>query len=251
MVLGLFAVVSWGYAACGLVFGHLPLFVLAGFEVLQGPSAVLGALGSAALGVGFASYVAERHGIDALAARAAKVRKAAIRIALAAWCFALALVGVAIIGDLYSLARPIGLAPSAEWPLWPLPWVWHTLMPFAKSGMGVRLILLGAAAVAGMLFFMKLKWGRPSTLLMGLALLPAGAWFIGDAAWMYASARGLGGHLDAVNASELRDAAGLYNAWTGLAWWTGLGLLGASAIVMSAGVLLPAHTLDNAIPDRD
>ena len=181
------------YALCGLVFGVLPVFVLEGFMPMQGVLAVAGAVGSAALAFGWGTHLVQRHWSTASTHRSEALRQASYWISGAGLALAAVSVVAVLVADLHFLARPLGLAPKAEWMLAPLPWLWPPAVVFARDAFVIRLIVAGAIFVVLFLLFHKLGWTRCKMVFLGLVLWTAGLYFIGDGAYLYAAARALGG----------------------------------------------------------
>jgi hypothetical protein len=242
--LAVMSFVLWLYALSGLMFGYLPVFVLDRFLTLQGVPAVLGAVGSAALGFGWSIHLFERHWSTASAERCAALRRTAYQFSGLAWAVAACVLFVMVALDIHALGRPIGLAPRAEWMLAPLPSLWRFAVAFSRDAVEVRLFVVGTASVLGMLLFQKgLPWPRGMMACIGLLLWTVGLLFVGHGAFQYAAARGLGGLI----LTEVRQAwssdPGLHNAWTWLAWWGGLCCLAAGTLVLYASLILPRETL--------
>jgi hypothetical protein len=233
------------YALCGWVFGVLPVFVLDGFLPLQGVPAVAGAVGSAALAFAWGTHLAQRHWSGASAKACEGMRQAAYWISGAGWALAAVSVVVVIVADLHFLARPLGLAPKAEWMLAPLPWVWPRAVVFARDAFVVRLIVAGAIFVVLFLLFHKLAWTRCKMVFLGLVLWTAGLYFIGDGAYLYAAARALGGLRLPPLEQALQADPGLHNAWTWLAWWGGWTSVAFGTLVLAGALFLPRSTLSH------
>jgi hypothetical protein len=241
-LLALLGFLSVLHGLAGLTFGYLPFFVLFGYIPLQGVPAVAASLGSIALGVAFATYPPERYA--ARATWAATLRRRSYLAWAVAWLVAVLATAAMVAFDWYWLGRPAPVAPRAEWPMWPLPWVWPQAVGFARDGVVNRLIVFGVSTLFAMLLFMKLQWPRPAFICMGLIAAAFGGYFIGDGAWLYASARGLGGLLDGEHVEALRNTPGLHNAWTVVAWWTGVAAILFGGLFGALAVLLPREVVD-------
>lgn len=122
-----------------------------------------------------------------------------------------------------AFARPGGLAPQAEWPLYPLQWIWPWLLPLARRPVVLGLIGVGAVLLAAAYFMNWRKvrgaWFPFLTVLPMLLALN----YLGDAGFDFAAARGLGGLAEPELVSALARDAGRYNAFNFLSLWGGLG----------------------------
>ncbi|MES2531147.1 MAG: hypothetical protein V4636_08935 [Pseudomonadota bacterium] len=164
-----------------------------------------------------------------------RLRAACLIVAAIACGSALAGRALMAIG-LGAFARPvIAFAPNAEWPLWPLQWVWPGLLPFARDDFVLGLIGIGVA----LFFFCQfLAWRkvRRAWLPLGvigplLVALP----HLGSAAYDFAAARGLGGLHDADLLAALASDPGRHNVYTFISLWIAIGCVG---VALPLGYLL-------------
>ena len=228
------------YALCGMVFGYLLVFMPGGFLPLQGVPAVLGSVGSAALGFGWATHLVQRHWSTASERGCATVRRAAYRVSGVSWVLAMLAALVILAADIHWLARPLTVGPQAEWLLAPLPWLWRYTVAFARDDVVIRIYVVGTIGVLGFLLFHKgLRWPRGEMACIGLLSWTVGLYFVGDGAYLYAAARGLGGLQAPHLTAAWGTAPGLHNAWTWLAWWGGLTGVAAGTLSLWASVFLP------------
>ncbi|ADU39448.1 hypothetical protein Varpa_5292 [Variovorax paradoxus EPS] len=145
-------------------------------------------------------------------------------LGVAAVACASALVGRATLAlGWQAFARPGGLAPQAEWPLYPLQWVWPWLLPLARRPVVLGLIGAGAVLLAAAYFMNWRKvrgaWFPFLTVLPMLLTLN----YLGDAGFDFAAARGLGGLVEPELARELAHQPGRYNVFNFLSLWGAIG----------------------------
>lgn len=236
------------YGCAGLVYGNLPMFTPFGLIDMPGACAWLTAAMAFALAIFAVDWLARgelavvpppvtvvtrvwRPGTLPSPALPPHVfpqpRSSPLRIAclgVAAVACASALVGRATLAlGWQAFARPGGIAPQAEWPLFPLQWVWPWLLPLTRRP--VVLGLIGAGAVllvaAYLMNWRKVRgaWFPFLTVLPMLVALN----FLGDAGFDYAAARGLGGLDEPELVRALAQYPGRYNVFTFLSLWGAIG----------------------------
>ncbi|WP_231402440.1 hypothetical protein [Caenimonas aquaedulcis] len=243
--LATFCCVLAAYSVAGILYGQLPFFVLSGFIDLDGIAALLASLGSGAWAAGAASHLWQRHWSGAQTDNCVAFRRACYRVCWITWALA---VVVIVLGfwEVFHLRRPWGVSPSSEWPLAPLPWVWHYGLRFASNGYVVRLLVLGAGAITLFLLLARLRvLPRVIFALMAAVLALAGSYFIGDASYWYAAARDMGPVSDPDLRAALAANPGLYNAHTFVRLWSGLLALSVSALLLAGAIFLPAQVVAN------
>jgi len=236
------------YGCAGLVYGNLPMFTPIGFVDMPGACAWLTAAMAFALAIFAIDWLvrgalsvapppvivvkrvwrAGQFPSPALPAHAfAQPRSSPLRIgclSVAAMACASALVGrITLALGWQAFARPGGLAPQAEWPLYPLQWVWPWLLPLARDRFVLGLIGVGVALfVAAQLMSWRKVRGAWFPLLTILPLLLT-LNFLGSAGFDFAAARGLGGLNEPDLASALAQQPGRYNVFTFLSLWIAIG----------------------------
>lgn len=232
--LGVTVAVMLIYALSGAVFGCLPFFLPDGFVLLQDTPAWLGAAGVTALALAWATHLLHRHVPTAQPGACTVLRHVAYVLAVVCFCLSL----LAAMSHVPPSLRWSGLAPSSEWLLAPLPWVWRELLPLASPKVTEKLFFFGGTALAFSLLFTKgTKWPRGGLFFIGAAACIAGFYFLGDAAFDYGAARGLAG-VPAIYAEELKANPGQYNAWSFLSWLGALACLVYGAILIARALLI-------------
>lgn len=255
------APICLAYGLAGLIYGHLAMLTPAGFIDMPGACAWLTSLGAFALAAGaahgLAFTAAQPHtlhagtrltthtvrGAPAQPARQVQVATTSptparpalllpdgflgLCLLVAAIACASALAGRALqsIGlDVFQ--RPaIALAPRAEWPLWPLPWIWRALIPLARNDLVLALLGLGVLLLL-LCGLLERRRVRGAWALAGVVLpmLFAAAQF-GSAAYDYAMARGLADAQDAQVIAAFAQAPGRHNMYTFISLWNAIGCL--------------------------
>jgi len=236
------------YGCAGLVYGNLPMFTPFGLIDMPGACAWLTAAMAFALAIFAADWLV--RGELALAPPPVTVvtrvwrpgslpspalpphvfaqpRSSVLRIAclgVAAVACASALVGRATLAlGWQAFARPGGIAPQAEWPLFPLQWAWPWLLPLTRRPVVLGLVGVGAVllAAAYLMNWRKVRgaWFPFLTVLPMLVMLN----FLGDAGFDYAAARGLGGLDEPELVRALAQYPGRYNIFTFLSLWGAIG----------------------------
>lgn len=239
--LGVTVAVLLAYALSGVLFGYLPVFVLEGFALLQGTAAWVGAAGSAALALGWAAHLVQRHWSRASAAACTTFRH--ICYVAVATCVCVVVLAEVSGGALARL-RWSGLAPASEWLLAPLPWLWRELLPLGSDKVTGKFFFAGGTALALSLFFIKaIQWPKGAIFFLGAAACIAGFYFLGDAALDYGAARGLQG-ASPDYAKELNTNPGRYNAWNFLSWLGALACLAYGVLMVSISLAVPARDFD-------
>lgn len=222
------------YALSGAVFGHLPFFLPDGFALLQGTAAWLGAAGTTALALAWATPLVQRRWSSASPDTCTTFRYICYVGMATCWC-------LSVIAEVFGVPpglRWSGLAPASEWLLAPLPWVWRELLGLTSPKVTEKLFFFGGVAIAFALLFIKgTKWPRGALFFMGAAACIAGFYFLGDAAFDYGAARGLPG-VSAAYVNELKVNPGHYNAWNFLSWLGALACLVHGAIMISRSLLI-------------
>lgn len=236
------------YGCAGLVYGNLPMFTPFGLIDMPGACAWLTAAMAFALAIFAVDWLVRgelavapppvtvvtrvwRPG--ALPSPAlpphlfAQPRSSVLRIAclgVAAVACASALVGRATLAlGWQAFARPGGIAPQAEWPLFPLQWVWPWLLPLTRRPVVLGLIGVGAVLlVAAYLMNWRKVRGAWFPFLTVLPMLVA-LNFLGDAGFDYAAARGWGGLDEPELVRALAQYPGRYNVFTFLSLWGAIG----------------------------
>ena len=235
------------YGSAGIVYGNLPLMTPAGLIDMPGACAWLTATMAFALAILAIDWLVRgelaplppvvvvtkrwSHGKPprpALPPHAfPQPRSSWLRIGclgVAAVACVSALVGRATLAlGWRAFARPGGIAPQAEWPLYPLQWVWSWLLPLARGNFVLGLICIGAVLLAGAYFMNWRKvrgaWLPFLTVLPMLMTLN----FLGDAGFDFAAARGLGGLVEPELVNALAQQPGRYNVFTFLSLWGAIG----------------------------
>ncbi|SDN92321.1 hypothetical protein [Polaromonas sp. JS666] len=239
VVLGLTATVVVSYAVSGLVFGHLPVFVMTGFFMLHGMPAWLAAAGTLVLAMAWANQLVQWHWSQASADFCRRFRM----MCYVAWATAWSVAVVVTVFDAKPWGRWDGLAPTAEWFFAPLPWLWRDLLPLASPHVTSKLYVAGAAAFGLFVVFLKSTWWpRGFPFFLGVAVCVAGLYFLGEAAFDYGAARGLAGA--SVNfPNELNANPGRYNAWNFLSWWGAVTSMAYGTVLVSCAFVLGPHDL--------
>ncbi|MDQ0037608.1 hypothetical protein J2W30_005385 [Variovorax boronicumulans] len=238
------------YGCAGIVYGNLPMMTPAGFIDMPGACAWLAAAMAFALAIFAIDWLVRgeltppqtQPQVIVVTKRWSRgsytrtvmpphvfpePRSSLLRIGclgVAAVACASALVGRATLAlGWQAFARPGGLAPQAEWPLYPLQWIWPWLLPLARRPVVLGLIGAGAVLLAAAYFMNWRKvrgaWFPFLTVLPMLLTLN----YLGDAGFDFAAARGLGGLVEPELVSALAADAGRYNAFNFLSLWGGLG----------------------------
>lgn len=244
-LLGVVAAVLGAYGLSGFVYGYLHFFVLEGFAQLHGGSALALSAGSLAWACGLATHLVQRHWRGASVPWCAWVRKRAFWSGAVLWAAAL-LIEVLVGLRLGRAGQPVAIAPDAQWFLAPLPWVWRAFIGFAADRVVGRLIVVGLASLLlGCLCLQKAAFARAGMVGLGLASGCLGAYFLGDAAYQYASGRGLLKNVLGVAelGKELARNPGSYNAWTFVCWWGGWAFIAMGSLAVAAGLLMPGRLL--------
>jgi len=235
--LGVTVAVLLAYALSGVVFGCLPFFLLDGFTMLQGTAAWIGAAGTAALALGWAAHLVQRHWSTASSTTCKSFRH--ICYIAVGTCVCLAL--IADVFGIPPMLRCGGLAPVSEWLFAPLPWIWRELLPLGSYKVTGKLLFAGAATIAlSMLFIKGIKWPRGAIFFLGVAACIPGIYFLGDAAFDYGAARGLPG-VSVDFSQELKANPGRYNAWNFLSWLGALACLAYGVVAMSIAFVIQAR----------
>jgi hypothetical protein len=122
-----------------------------------------------------------------------------------------------------AFARPGGIAPQAEWPLFPLQWAWPWLLPLTRRPFVLGLIGVGAVLlVAAYLMNWRKVRGAWFPFLSVLPILVT-LHFLAAAGFDFAAARGLGGLSEPELVSALAHEPGRYNVFTFLSLWAAIG----------------------------
>ncbi len=249
------------YGTAGLVYGNLPMFTPGGFVDMPGACAWLTATMAWAIAVFVVDWLVRgeltvppapsvtvsvkrwRHGMARTptlppymlsSPRSSGLRIACLSTAVVA-C-ASALVGRATIAfGWQAFARPGGFAPQAEWPLYPLQWVWPWLLPLARNRFVLGLIGVGVAlyVLALLLQWRKVRGAWFPLLFVVPMLLTLN--FLGSAAFDFAAARHLGGFDEPELVAALAQNPGRYNAFTFLSLW---GAIGFGTVGLIVGFVL-------------
>jgi len=236
------------YGCAGIVYGNLPMMTPAGFIDMPGACAWLTAAMAFALAILATDWLV-RGELTPPQPQAVVVTKRWSRgsytrtvmpphvfpeprsswlrigcLGVAAVACASALVGRATLAlGWQAFARPGGLAPQAEWPLYPLQWVWPWLLPLTRRPFVLGLVGVGAVLLAAAYFMNWRKvrgaWFPFLTVLPMLVTLN----FLGDAGFDFAAARGLGGLVEPELVSALAQQPGRYNVFTFLSLWGAIG----------------------------
>lgn len=237
------ALVLLAYGVSGFVFGYLHFFMPGGFALLSGVPALAVSVGSMALAAGWGSHVVQRHWSTANAKRCKRVRTLSYRLCGALWGAALLAI---VVGP---ASRPVALAPDADWFLAPLPWVWRLFLGFAADRMVGKLLAVGVVSLMLAFLFIKTSGVRIAIVCIGIVLCCLGAYFLGDAAYQYASGRGL--LKNALGVAELAgDRArnpGSFNAWTFVCWWGGWTAVAFGSLAIAGGFFIPARLLRQGV----
>ena len=241
--LGAFATVLIVYSIAGVVFGYLPFFLGSEFAMLQGVPALLTAAGCFALGAAWGSHVMQRHWSTASAQGCEAFRGTCYMVWGVCWVGAVLTVFLATIGNV-SLHRPLAIDPNAEWLLAPLPWAWKHGVQFASDRFAMRLFIVGFLALMVALLLLKI-WPRLTFLSMGVIAFAVGAYFIGDASYLYAAARGLSSIVSPELAMQFKANPGLHNAWTFVCLWLGAAALFFGTLLTAGGLFLPRKAFDH------
>lgn len=244
--LGVSAAVMVAYGLSAFIFGQLHFFVGDGFSLLNGLTALAAAGGCVAVGIGWGTHLVQRHWSAAVGQRCGSVRLKAYGIWALFWLAALA---IELLGD-RGIGWPgltVGIAPAAQWPLFPVPVVWPSFVRFASDGVVSRLGGLAVVCVMlGVLLVHGFSRPRPGMVLYGLAVCALGAYFLGDAAWQYAAARNLAGLGNTEMAKSLAANPAGHNAWTFVCWWGGWAAIGMGIILIASGFLISSRTLQDS-----
>lgn len=236
------------YGTAGLVYGNLPMFTPAGFIDMPGACAWLTATMAFALAIFGIDWLVRgelkqapvpptpvvRRWQPGMQPRPAlpphifaQPRTSWLRtgcLLTAAVACASALVGRATLAfGWQAFARPGGLAPQAEWPLYPLQWVWPWLLPMARNRFVLGLFGVGAAlyVVALLLQWRKVRGAWFPLLFVVPMLLVLN--FLGSAGFDFAAARRLGGFDEPELVAALAQTPGRYNVFTFLSLWIAIG----------------------------
>ena len=243
--------IIWLYGFAGVAYGQLPMLTPAGFVDMPGVCAWLTAVMAFAVGILFIDWLVRgdvapppvptsivvRHWQSGwprfpalppepspgfLQGSASPFRSVCLIVAAVACVSALVFSGLDTLG--WSVvARPGGLAPRAEWPLYPLPWIWPWLLPLARQPFALGTVAVGAVLLVAAIF---MRWRRmrgawfPFFTALPILVAPH---FLGAAGFDYAAARGLGGLNEPALASALAQHPGRYNVYTFLSLWGGIG----------------------------
>ncbi|WP_398491200.1 hypothetical protein [Variovorax sp.] len=253
------------YSCAGLVYGELPMLTPFGFVEMPGACAWLTAAMAFALAVLATDWLVRgelatprasvivttrswRVGDPPMPALPPHVwpqpRSSPLRIAclgIAAVACASALVGRATLAlGWQAFARPGGLAPNAEWPLYPLQWLWPWLLPLTRRPVVLGTIVVGAVLLlaAYLLAWRKVR-GAWLPFITMLPLLVA-VHFLGAAGFDFAAARGLGGIVEPELSAALAQRPGHYNIHTFLSLWCAIGAL---TVGMIGGFWLEASSV--------
>lgn len=253
------------YAVAGGVYGHLPMLTPGGFIDMPGACAWLMAVASFALALVAVDWLTvgevppsarvprsvttthtiwlapgkplrQVHAKTALppetpsSSSHQRLRNCGLLVAAIAIASALVGRGMLALG-MQAFAAPGGLAPRAEWLLYPLQWVWPWLLPLDRDPfvLGSIGIGLGLFALAQLLSWRKVKGAWLPFLLIVPVLVALN--HLGSAAYDFAAARGLGGLNDAALVQELARDPGRHNAFTFLSLWVAIGSTSVGSIV--------------------
>lgn len=253
------------YAAAGGVYGHLPMLTPGGFIDMPGACAWLMACASFTLALVAVDWLTvgelrppamvprsvttthtiwlapgkplrQVHAKTALPPETPssswhqRLRAGALFISAIAIASALVGRGLLALG-MQAFAVPGGLAPRAEWPLYPLQWVWPWLLPLDRDPfvLGSIGIGLGLFALAQLLSWRKVKGAWLPFLLIVPVLVALN--HLGSAAYDFAAARGLGGLNDAALVQALARDPGRHNVFTFLSLWVAIGSISVGSIV--------------------
>ncbi|MDP9898296.1 hypothetical protein [Variovorax ginsengisoli] len=259
------------YAGAGAVYGCLPLLTPVGFIDMPGACAWLVVIATLAIALALVDWLAggdrrppppgprtvtTTHTLwrapgrplrrvevkTTLPPAAAPVafsfyqRLRACSLLVAAIALASALAGRALLAlGMQPVSWASGLAPRAEWPLYPLQWVWPWLLPLANDHFGLGLMGAGGAllALAYFLSWRKVKgaW-LPFALIVPLLVVLS---HLGSAAYDFAAARGLGGLHDEALVQALAQDPGRHNVYTFLGLWIAIGF---ASVGMVTGLVL-------------
>lgn len=260
-----FVPILLAYAVAGCVYGHLPMLTPVGFIDMPGACAWLMAIASFALALATIDWLtvgeprppasaprsvttthtlwlAPGRPLRQVEAKTAlppelpssswhqRLRTCCLLVAAIAIGSALAGRGLLALG-LQAFATPGGLAPRAEWPLYPLQWVWPWLLPLARDRFVLWLICIGIGlfAMTQLLSWRKVKGAWLPFLLIVPILVVLN--HLGSAAYDFAAARGLGGLNDAALVLELARDPGRHNVFTFLSLWIAIGFASVGLIV--------------------
>jgi hypothetical protein len=253
------------YGCAGLVYGELPMLTPFGFVEMPGACAWLTAAMAFALAVLATDWLVRgelatprasvivttrswRVGDPPMPALPPQVwpqpRSSPLRIAclgIAAVACASALVGrITLALGWQAFARPGGLAPNAEWPLYPLQWLWPWLLPLTRQPVLLGTIVVGAVLLlaAYLLAWRKVR-GAWLPFITMLPLLLA-VHFLGAAGFDFAGARGLGGIVEPELSAALAQRPGHYNIHTFLSLW---GAIGALTVGLIGGFWLESSSV--------
>lgn len=236
------------YGSAGLVYGNLPLLTPFGVIDMPGACAWLTAAMAFALAV-FAIDWLVRGELPPLPAPSKAVAQGwqpnkRVQRAIPSHVFAVprpswlrrACLGAAAVACASALvgricfalgwpafARPGGIAPQAEWPLYPLQWIWRATLPLARDHFVLGLIGVGVALfIAAQLMTWRKVRGAwfPFALVLPMLLTLN---FLGSAGFDFAAARQLGGLNELELVAALAQNPGRYNVFTFLSLWTAIG----------------------------
>jgi len=238
------------YGCAGVVYGNLPMFTPVGLVDMPGACAWLVAAMAFALAILAVDWLVRGELEPAPPKTTVTVVKQAWRpgsfpshalpppvvprprssvlrigcLLVAAVACVSALVGRATLAwGWQAFARPGGIAPQAEWPLFPLQWVWPWLLPLARRPVVLGLIGTGALLlVAAYLMNWRKVRGAWFPFLTVLPMLMA-LNFLGDAGFDFAAARGLGGLAEPDLVGALAQHPGRYNVFNFLSLWGAIG----------------------------
>lgn len=244
--------IIWLYGCVGVAYGQLPMLTPAGFVDMPGVCAWLTSLMAFAVAIFIVDWLVRgelppapvppsvvlRHWQSGWPASPAlppqpdqqsllpsgpfTLRNVCFGVAVVACVSALVGSGLDTLGW-RAFARPGGLAPRAEWPLYPLPWIWPWLLPLARQSFALGTVIVGAVLFVAALL---MRWRRvrgawfPFFAALPILVVPH---FLAAAGFDYAAARGLGGLNEPALASELAQHPARYNVYTFLSLWCGIG----------------------------
>lgn len=243
LILSLTAALMIAYAVGGMVFGHLPVFLINRFFMLHGMPAWLSAAGSLVVAIAWVNYLVQCHWSRASTDFCRYFRMMCYVTAATAWGVAV----VIITFDAKPWGRWDGLAPTAEWIFLPLPWIWRDLLPLASPQVTDTLYITGIAAFGLFIVFLKGTWWRRGfPFFLGVTACVLGFYLLGEAAFDYGAARGLA-EVSADFSKELKTSPGRYNAWNFLSWWSAMASMAYGAVLMSSTFILGPHHFKNNI----
>jgi hypothetical protein len=231
------ALVLFMYSLSSVLYGYMPFLMVLEMEMtaLHGVPCVLMAACCVFIGLAFALHIVQRHWSTAS-------RSACNAMRGKCWWIATGCAVAAFLVEFFSvhwphLLRPIALAPRAEWPLFPLPFVWSATAGFASDRfvapmLGSMVVLVIIGVVLAKLF----RSERAVLFLTAFAMCVVGAWFVGGAGMDYGVARIPGPSFSLENAKELAANPGDYNAWTFVALWTGMTSFALGVLLMAVAL---------------